>query len=133
MLNYAVDHVGFAVRDLNLSIDWYKSNFGLELSLREEIESQGVEVAFLKLPCTKIELLAPLSPASKLTAFLSKRGEGFHHICYRVENIVAELQRLESLGFQIIDKDPRPGAHGSLIAFIHPKSMGGVLTELCQY
>lgn len=131
--NYTFDHIGIAVRNLGSAIAFYENSFNLKCVLREKIESQGVEVAFIELPNTKIELLAPLSSPSKLTTFLEKRGEGLHHVCYRVSDIVAELSRLAALGFELLDKTPRKGAHNSQIAFIHPKSCQGVLTELCQY
>lgn len=132
MLPYPLHHIGIAVKDLESSIAFYRKTFGFEVGLREKIESQGVELAFLKLPNTMLELLTPTSTSSKLQSFLDARGEGLHHICYQVPDIKAELTRLSALGCQLIDKQPRPGAHHSLIAFIHPKSMGGVLVELCQ-
>jgi len=132
-MNYALDHVGIAVTDLDQALEEYRRNFGFHVDLRELIESQKVELAFLKLPSTKIELLMPTDPSSPLQKFLDKSGPGLHHVCYRVEDIEAELQRLEQLGHQLIDRTPRPGAHGSRIAFIHPKTLAGVLTELCQY
>jgi len=131
--NYTIDHIGIAVRDLEKSLHFYKQNFGFEVSHREKIASQSVEVVFLNLPNTKLELLGSLNQNSKLAAFLEKRGEGLHHICYRVSNIIQELARLKALGFELIDQVPRPGAHSSQIAFVHPKSTEGVLTELCQY
>lgn len=133
MEHLALDHIGIAVLNLDEGIKLYKAQFGLQLDLRETVESQQVEVAFLKLANTKLELLAPLSDKSTLSQFLQKRGPGLHHLCYRVNDIRAELARCEAQGMTLIDKQPRPGAHHTLIAFIHPKSCGGVLTELCQY
>lgn len=132
MLPYPLHHIGIAVRNLDASIAFYKNTFGFEVDLRETLESQGVELVFLKLPNTMLELLMPLTGQSKLRSFLDTRGEGLHHICYQVPDIVAELARLAALGCQLIDKTPRPGAHNSQIAFLHPKSMDGVLVELCQ-
>ncbi|RMG42613.1 MAG: methylmalonyl-CoA epimerase [Candidatus Dadabacteria bacterium] len=128
-----LDHVAFAVLDLDQSIDFYEKNFGFKLEYREKLESQGVELAFLALSNTKIELLAALDEESVLNKFLKKRGPGLHHVCYRVDNINYELSRLRHSGFKLIDTEPRPGAHNTLIAFIHPESTGGVLTELCEY
>ncbi|MBN8550466.1 MAG: methylmalonyl-CoA epimerase [Deltaproteobacteria bacterium] len=131
-MNFPVDHIGIAVPNLEEAIAQYKKNFGFDLDVREVVASQKVELAFLRTENTLLELLTPTSDDSTLSKFLSTRGAGLHHICYRVPNIVSELKRLEGLGLQLIDKTPRPGAHNSLIAFIHPRSTGGVLTELCE-
>ncbi|MBX7138359.1 MAG: methylmalonyl-CoA epimerase [Oligoflexia bacterium] len=133
MEQFNLDHIGIAVKNLDSSLVWYQRSFGFQLESRERIETSGVEVVFLKLPNTKLELITPISAASKLNSFLEKRGEGLHHICYEVADIRAELARMTALGFELIDKTPRPGAHGSQIAFISPKSTEGVLTELCEY
>ena len=132
-MKQVLDHVGIAVENLDLAISDYQSKFGFKLDLREKVPSQKVELAFLKLDNTKLELLMPTSPDSTLRKFLDSRGPGLHHICYEVGDIVAELARLKELGLKLIDQVPRPGAHNTLIAFLHPKSTGGVLTELCQY
>ncbi len=132
MLNYPLHHIGIAVKDLDKALAFYQKTFGFELDVREKIESQGVELVFLKLPNTLLELLTPISANSKLQRFLDTRGEGLHHICYKVKDIKAELARLAALGCEPIDQKPRPGAYNSLIAFLHPKHMGGVLVELCQ-
>ena len=130
---YPLDHLGIAVTKLDAAISEYERNFGFKLHLRERIESQKVELCFLKLDNTLIELLTPTHPSSTLQKFMDKRGPGLHHICYRVTDINAELRRLSALGHDLIDKEPRPGADNTLIAFIHPKTLGGVLTELCQH
>ena len=132
-MKQVLDHVGIAVENLDLAIADYLSKFGFKLELREKVASQKVELAFLKLDNTKIELLTPTSPESTLRKFLDSRGPGLHHICYEVADIVAELKRLKDLGLKLIDETPRAGAHNTLIAFLHPKSTAGVLTELCQY
>lgn len=129
---YYLDHIGIAVPNLQSAIDDYRSKCNVILDLAETIEDQKVEIAFLKLENTLIELLAPLNNDGPIAKFLSKRGPGLHHLCYRVDDIRAEMKRLESLGCRLIDKEPRKGAHNSQIAFIHPESMNGVLTELCQ-
>ena len=132
-LNYPLDHIGIAVENLDEAISKHKEDFGLELDLREEVPSQKVEVAFLKLANTKLELLASTDPESTLSKFIAKRGPGLHHICYEVQDIRAELKRLKEMGHRLIDETPRPGAHQTEIAFLHPKSTLGVLLELCQY
>ena len=130
--NYPLDHVGIAVPDLAAAIDQHTKLFGFVVDCQEEVPSQGVALAFLRLQNTLLELLTPTTENSSLAKFLATRGPGLHHICYRVTDIVAELARLEKSGVVLIDKAPRPGAHGSKIAFLHPKSTGGVLIELCQ-
>lgn len=129
---FPLDHVGIAVTDLDAEILRHQNQFGHSLVHREKVLSHGVEVAFLALGTTEIELLTPISAGGPLKNFLEKKGPGLHHLCYRVENIEAELQRLAASGVQLIDKTPRAGSRQTLIAFLHPKSTGGVLTELCQ-
>ncbi len=131
-MRFPIHHIGIAVRDLPSAIAEYKSRWGAVVTLEEELPAQGVRLAFLQAPNTLLELLAPLSPQGTLARFIEKRGEGLHHICYEVRDIVSELARLTREGATLIDPTPRPGAHHSLIAFVHPKSCGGVLTELCQ-
>lgn len=128
-----LDHIGYAVTSLEDSIEFYRKTFGYQLELREEIKSQQVELAFLKLQNTKIELLMPTAPESKLQKFLDQRGPGLHHVCYRVSDIRKSLKELEQKGIRLIDREPRPGAHNTMIAFLHPKDTQGVLTELCEY
>ncbi len=133
-MRFPVDHIGYAVTDMERSISLYRDLFSLTVSHSEILSDRGIEIAFLKLPNTKIELLSPVAGSqSVLTKFLEKRGEGLHHVCYTVHDIGGELIRLESCGVRLIDKTSRPGAEGTLIAFLHPKSTGGVLTELCEY
>jgi methylmalonyl-CoA epimerase len=131
-LAYPIDHVGVAVTDLESAIQWYTGFMHGRVALREELPSQGVKLAFIDSPTATIELLQPLTPDSPLGRFLTKRGPGLHHVCYRVPDIEKELLRLTSLGMRLIDQKPRPGARGSQIAFIHPESTMGVLTEICQ-
>ena len=128
-----LDHVGVAVADIEAAIREYETNFGFTLELREELPDHGVRVAFLNLGNTSIELLSPLGNAGALQKFMDSHGPGLHHVCYRVEDIKLELKRLEGSGVRLIDKVPRPGARHTLVAFLHPKSLGGVLTEICQY
>lgn len=129
----SIDHIGIAVRDLAEEIANYENNFGFKLETQETLENIGIQLAFLKTSTTDIELLAPMSESSTISKFLNTRGPGLHHICYKVTDIRAELEKYSSLGYQLIDQVPRPGARNTEIAFIHPKSMGGVLTELCEY
>jgi methylmalonyl-CoA/ethylmalonyl-CoA epimerase len=128
-----IDHIGIAVEQLDAELRRYTEDFGGKLLSRETVTEQKVEIVFISFHNSKIELLAPTSKESTIRKFLDKNGPGLHHICYRVSDIKAELKRLESLGYQLIDKTPRHGAHNSKIAFIHPKSCGGVLIELCEY
>lgn len=130
---FPIDHVGIAVHDLQRAIERYSLDFGFTLELEEDIPSQKTKAAFLKLGNSYIELLTPMDESSLIAKFLATRGEGLHHICFEVPDIRAELTSLKSKGYQLIDESPRTGARHSEIAFIHPKSTGGVLIELCQY
>ena len=130
---WQVDHIGIAVRDLNEAIAHYARTAHTTITSREVIESQGVELAFLNTAGSKLELLAPRTPTSKIANFLNKRGPGLHHVCYQVAAIVVELARLAALGCTLIDTAPRAGAHGTRIAFISPTSFLGVLTDLVEY
>lgn len=130
---WPVDHIGIAVTDLDAAIALYASTAGTSVTLREKLLDRGIELAFLNTGGTKLELLMPLQENTPLARFITKRGPGIHHICYRVNNIKDEMARLESLGAKLIDTFPRPGASGTMIAFIEPASFSGVLTELCEY
>lgn len=128
-----VDHVGIAVRDLDSACAAYAELLGAEVSHREEVSSQGVEVAFLTLAGeTRLELIAPLGAGSPVARFLDKRGEGMHHICVRVDDIDATLARLDGEDVPLVDAVARAGAEGARIAFVHPRALGGVLLELKQ-
>ena len=134
--NFTLDHIGIAVNDIDPALEKYTRFFPCTISKKEIIESQQVEIVFIQLPDSKIELIAPIkrsSDTSKTTSiekFLQKRGPGLHHLCYNVTNIETELKNFESLGAELIDKTPRIGAEGKLVAFINPKSFDGVLVEL---
>jgi methylmalonyl-CoA epimerase len=132
MTGRALDHVGIAVHSLDESLPVFESITGCKGHGRERVEQQGVEVVFLGSGDGRLELLAPTRDDSAVAKFLAKRGPGMHHLCYRVANVAAELDRYRAAGAQLIDESPRPGAAGHLVAFIHPKSTGGVLTELLQ-
>lgn len=128
-----IDHIGIAVRDLDAACATYQELLGAQLSGRERVPGQGVEVAFLCLPGDAcIELISPLSDDSAVAKFLDTRGEGMHHVCLLVEDIEAALARLAEQGVPLVDAVPRDGAEGSQIAFLHPKALGGVLLELKQ-
>lgn len=127
-----INHVGIAVNSLDEALPFYRDNLGMAFKGIEEVAEQKVRVAMLQVGESKIELLEPLSPESPVAKFLEKNGPGIHHLAYEVADIKAAIARLEGEGARMIDWMPRNGAHGALIAFIHPKSSGGVLTEICQ-
>jgi methylmalonyl-CoA/ethylmalonyl-CoA epimerase len=124
--------LGLAVHSLEEASRFYRDVLGLEQSGTEEIPDQGVRVAFFQVGRVRIELLEPTSGDSPVAKFLEKRGPGLHHIAYRVADLPATLAALKSAGVRLIDETPRPGAHRMLIAFAHPQSTGGVLSEFCQ-
>jgi len=132
MTGRALDHVGIAVHSLDDSLPVFESITGGKGHGRERVEQQGVEVVFLGSGDGRLELLAPTRDDSAVAKFLARRGPGMHHLCYRVDDVAAELDRYRAAGAQLIDQAPRPGAAGHLVAFIHPKSTGGVLVELLQ-
>jgi len=127
-----VDHIGIAVRSLQDSLSFYTEVLKLPLLGIEEVVSQKVRVAFLQAGETKLELLEPTSKDSPIASFIEKRGEGIHHIALGVESIEQRIVEMKQQGIRMIDEQPRTGAHGSDIAFMHPKSTGGVLFELCE-
>lgn len=125
-----LEHVGIAVRSLDAA-KIYEA-LGLTVDYEETVESQGVKTAFLTAGDTSIELLEPVSADSPVGRFIEKRGEGIHHLCFRVTDIEDHLRRLKALGYQLINPDPVPGAHGCRVAFLHPGSANGVLIELSE-
>jgi methylmalonyl-CoA/ethylmalonyl-CoA epimerase len=127
-----INHIGVAVNSLEEALPFYRDTLGMALLGTEEVPSQLVKVAFLVVGESKIELLEPTSPASPVAKFLEKNGPGVHHLAYSVPDIEQAIATLTAGGARMIDAVPRNGAHGARIAFIHPKSSGGVLTELCQ-
>ncbi|MEG1585547.1 MAG: methylmalonyl-CoA epimerase [Bacteroidales bacterium] len=126
-----IEHLGIAVKSLEDSIPYYENILGLKCYAIEEVPSQKVKTAFFKIGQTKIELLEPTSEDSTIAKFIEKKGEGVHHIAFATNDLPAALAKAEEKGVQLIDKTPRPGAEGLEIAFLHPKSTKGVLTELC--
>lgn len=127
-----INHIGIAVKSLEAALPFYRDVLGMPFEGVEEVAEQKVKVAFLGVGESRIELLEPTSPDSPVAKFLEKNGEGIHHIAYQVDDIVETLSRLKTSGVRLIDESPRHGAHHSLIAFLHPKATGGVLTEICQ-
>jgi methylmalonyl-CoA/ethylmalonyl-CoA epimerase len=127
-----IDHIGVAVADLDAAVASYRTLFGIEPSHREIVESDGVETVMFEVGESRIELLGSLGPDSKIAGFLEKRGGGIHHVAYGVDDVQANLDRLAAQGVKLLDTRPRPGAGGKLVAFVHPKAVGGVLTELCM-
>lgn len=127
-----INHIGIAVHSLDASIPFYRDQLGMNFEGTEEVVDQQVRVAFLQVGESRIELLEPTSDASPVAKYLQKKGEGIHHLAYEVEDIAATLEKMKEQGVRLIDEAPRQGAHDSLIAFLHPKASGGVLTEICQ-
>jgi methylmalonyl-CoA/ethylmalonyl-CoA epimerase len=127
-----IEHLGIAVADLNSAILLYSKLLGTTCYKREVVESEGVETAFFKMGESKIELLQSLKPDGVIARFVEKKGEGLHHVAYAVDNINKEMERMVEEGFQLLQESPRPGADGKWVCFLHPKSSGGVLVELCQ-
>lgn len=127
-----IDHLGIAVRSIDEASPFYRDILGLECKGTEEIPDQKVRVVFFQVGEVRIELLEPTAADSPIARFLEKHGPGLHHVTYRVKDLPATLAALKSAGVQLIDESPRDGAHGMEIAFAHPKSTTGVLTEFCQ-
>lgn len=128
----ALNHVGIAVRSIEAQRPFYEGELGAVFECIEEVPSQQVRVAFFRAGDVRLELLEPTAPTSTVQAFLDKRGEGLHHLAFTVEDIAARIAELKASGVRMIDEAPRCGAHHMQIAFVHPKSTFGVLTELCE-
>ena len=127
-----IDHIGVAVEDLDAAIELYDQTYDMELVHRETVSEQGVEAVLLDVGENHVELLRPLSPDTPVGKFLAKRGPGLHHVAYQVTDIEAALRDLAAAGARLIDETPRTGIRGSRVAFVHPASWGGVLTEIVQ-
>ena len=127
-----VDHIGVAVEDLDAAIALHERDYGMVLVHREVIDEQGVEAVLLDVGEGHVELLRPLSEETPVGRFLAKRGPGLHHVAYQVDDVQATLTALRERGLQLIDEQPRTGIRGSRVAFLHPASSGGVLTEIVQ-
>ena len=128
-----VEHIGIATRSIEEALQFWRDALGLEVTHTETVEEQGVNVAMLPVGEPRVELLEPTGPDSPVAKFLEKRGPGIHHIAVRVADIRAALARLKAGGARLIDEEPRVGAGGCLVAFVHPTSAGGVLLELVEH
>jgi len=128
----AIDHVAVAVHDLEAAIAYYRDTFGAEVTHREVVERDGVEEALLAVADSYIQLLTPIRDDSPVAKSLATRGEGLHHVGYRVDDCAAALARVKAEGHRVIDEEPRPGSRGTTVAFVHPKSSFGTLIELVQ-
>jgi methylmalonyl-CoA/ethylmalonyl-CoA epimerase len=128
----ALDHVGLAVEDMDAALAVYRDTLGMPLVHRETVSDQGVDAALLDVGDSHIELLRPLGPETTVGKFLARRGPGLHHVAYRVASVEDALKALSDAGVRLIDERPRTGIRGSQVAFLHPASTGGVLTEIVQ-
>lgn len=131
-MTHKINHIGIAVQSIDATLPFYRDQLGMEFLGCEEVPEQKVKVAMLAIGDSKIELLEPTSNDSPVAKFLEKSGQGIHHVAYEVADLEAALAKMVREGARLIDEKPRSGAHGTLIAFVHPKSSHGVLTELCQ-
>ena len=127
-----IDHVAIAVNDLDDAIDYYASTFGATVAHRERVESDGVEEALIKVADSYVQLLTPTREDSPVAKFLERKGEGLHHVGYRVDDCGVALQAVKDAGGQVIDAEPRPGSRGTTVAFVHPKAAFGTLIELVE-
>ena len=127
-----IDHVAIAVRDLDAAIDWYRNSLGAEVTHRETVERDGIEEALIAVAESYVQLISPTRDDSPVAKFLDKRGEGLHHVGYRVPDCAAALEAMVKAGATPIDETPRPGSRNTTIAFIHPKGSFGTLIELVQ-
>ncbi|HEX3041767.1 MAG TPA: methylmalonyl-CoA epimerase [Solirubrobacterales bacterium] len=127
-----IDHIGVAVEDIDAALALYRDGFEMELAHRETVESQGVEAVLLDVGDGHVELLAPLGPDTPVGKYMAKNGAGLHHVAYAVDDIDAALVNIAAAGIQLIDSEPRVGIRDSRVAFLHPRSTGGVLTEIVE-
>ncbi len=127
-----IDHIGVATDDLDASLALYGDSMKMPVSHREKVEEQGVEAVLLDVGDCHVELLAPLGPDTPVGKFLERKGPGLHHVAYRVQDIDATLAELADAGLELIDSEPRTGIRQSRVAFLHPRSTGGVLTEIVE-
>ena len=132
MLLTEIDHVAIAVNDLEAAIEFYRSVFGADVEHREVVESDGVEEALLKVADSYVQLLTPTRDDSPVAKYLANKGEGLHHVGYRVDDCAKALASVKDHGFRVIDEAPRPGSRGTTVAFVHPKTAFGTLIELVQ-
>jgi len=132
MLLTEIDHVAIAVNDLEAAIEYYRSTFDCDVAHREVVEQDGVEEALLKVADSYVQLLTPTRDDSPVAKYLASRGEGIHHVGYRVADCAEVLERVKAAGYRVIDEQPRPGSRGTTVAFVHPKTAFGTLIELVQ-
>jgi methylmalonyl-CoA epimerase len=132
MLFTEIDHVAIAVSDLEAAIDYYQSTYGCEVEHREVVERDGVEEALLKVADSYVQLLTPTRDDSPVAKYLANKGEGLHHVGYRVRDCAEALESVKAHGHRVIDEAPRPGSRGTTVAFVHPKTAFGTLIELVQ-
>ncbi len=128
-----LDHIAIAVDDLQAAITRFAADFGLTCSGTEDVPTEQTSTAFFPLPGTRIELVHPMDGQGAIQGFLDKRGAGIHHLCFRTDDIEADMAMLKAKGYRFLSDAPKPGAHGTRVAFIHPRSAGGVLIELAQH
>lgn len=128
----AINHIGIAVRSIEAQRPFYEGTLGAVFEGTEVVPDQKVKVGFFRVADVRLELLEPTDPSSTVASFLDKRGEGLHHVAFTVESLEGRIAELKQAGVRMIDEKPRPGAHHMQIAFLHPKSSHGVLTELCE-
>jgi methylmalonyl-CoA epimerase len=127
-----IDHIGVAVEDIDAALALYEGSYEMALAHRETVDSQGVEAVLLDVGEGHVELLAPLGPDTPVGKFMAKNGAGLHHVAYAVDDIDAALERIAAAGIRLIDSEPRTGIRESRVAFLHPRSTGGVLTEIVE-
>ena len=127
-----IDHVAIAVRDLDAAVAYYEATYGVDVEHREVVERDGVEEALLRVADSYVQLLTPTRDDSPVAKWMEKRGEGIHHVGYRVDDCAMALDRVKAQGHQVIDDAPRPGSRGTTVAFVHPKGAFGTLIELVQ-
>lgn len=131
-MDFKVEHIGIAVKDLKTSISLYEQLLGSPCYKTESVASEQVDTAFFLQDHTKIELVASTDPQGGISKFIEKKGEGLHHIAFEVPDIIGEMARLKNAGFTLLNEQPKKGADNKLVCFIHPKNCNGVLIELCQ-
>ena len=127
-----IEHLGIAVKDLSAANELYANLLGTESYKTESVASEGVNTSFFRIGESKIELLQATNPESAIAKFIEKRGEGIHHVAFEVADIKAEMERLKAEGFILLNEEPKHGADNKLVCFVHPRSTGGVLVELCM-
>ncbi|GMU80049.1 MAG: methylmalonyl-CoA epimerase [Acidimicrobiia bacterium] len=127
-----IDHVAIAVRDLDAAVEYYRATYGVDVDHREVVERDGVEEALLKVADSYVQLLTPIRDDSPVAKWMEKRGEGIHHVGYRVADCAVALDRVKAQGHQVIDEAPRPGSRGTTVAFVHPRAAFGTLIELVE-